>query len=230
MTAKMKFLCEIIAFLLMLPMILAYYFFCLILGTRRAFMDFSQLMCLFPGLIGEFFRRAFYRAVLPRCEKNACVSFGTFFTHPTAEIGENAYIGPYTVIGDVIVGKDTLIGTGVSILNGTRQHGTERLDIPIREQPGEYPRVIVGEGTMVCERAVVLANIGKHCIIGAGTLVLEPIPDYAIAVGVPAKVIRFRNENEKELLNPSEIQNPSETHNESETPMDAKTHPPSPIP
>ena len=34
----------------------------------------------------------------------------------------------------------------------------------------------------------------EHCVIGAGAVVTKPIPDYAIAVGVPARVIRFRNE------------------------------------
>ena len=40
------------------------------------------------------------------------------------------------------------------------------------------------------ERAIIAADIGQHCVIGAGSVVTKPIPDYAIAVGVPAKVIR----------------------------------------
>jgi acetyltransferase-like isoleucine patch superfamily enzyme len=36
--------------------------------------------------------------------------------------------------------------------------------------------------------------VGKHCVIGAGSVVSKPIPDYAVAVGVPARVIRYRNE------------------------------------
>jgi len=44
------------------------------------------------------------------------------------------------------------------------------------------------------ERATVAANIGYHCIIGAGALVLSPVPDYRIAVGVPARVIRDRRQ------------------------------------
>ncbi|MDO4550102.1 MAG: acyltransferase [Planctomycetia bacterium] len=192
----MKFLCEIITFILLLPIFIFYYFFCWILGHRRAFADFSQMMSLIPGIFGEFFRRVFYRTVLPRCEKNSCISFGVIFSHPTAEIGENVYIGPYCILGDITLEKDVLLASGVSVANGTKQHGTRRLDIPIREQPGEYPRIIIGEDSWVGERATVLANIGKHCIIGAGSLVVEPIPDYAIAVGVPAKVIKFRNQAE----------------------------------
>jgi serine acetyltransferase len=35
--------------------------------------------------------------------------------------------------------------------------------------------------------------VGKHCVVGAGSVVTKPLPDYAIAVGVPAKVIRYRD-------------------------------------
>lgn len=192
----MKNFCEILAFLLVLPILLLYFTFCPILGKRRAFMDFSQLMSLIPGIVGEFLRRAFYRAALPQCGKNASIGFAAVFSHPTAEIAENVYIGPFCILGDVTLEKDVLLASGVSVANGTRQHGCERLDIPIREQPGEYPRITIGEDSWVGERAVVLANIGKHCIIGAGALVLEPVPDYAIAVGVPAKIVKFRNETE----------------------------------
>jgi acetyltransferase-like isoleucine patch superfamily enzyme len=44
---------------------------------------------------------------------------------------------------------------------------------------------------------VILADIGKHCVIGAGSVVTKPIPDYAIAVGVPARVIRSRRTTEE---------------------------------
>ena len=52
----------------------------------------------------------------------------------------------------------------------------------------------IGRDTWVGDRATVLADVGRHCVIGAGAVVTEPIPDYAIAVGVPAKVTRYRNQ------------------------------------
>src|SRR5262249_57529706 len=91
-------------------------------------------------------------------------------------------------------GEEGLLGWGVWIMNGGGQHGIERLDIPIREQPGAWPRVTVGRDTWIGDCAVVLADVGKHCVIGAGSVVTKPVPDYAIAVGVPARVVRYRNE------------------------------------
>ena len=72
----------------------------------------------------------------------------------------------------------------------------ERLDIPIREQPGQWPHVTIGQDSWIGDRAIIQCDVGKHCVIGSGSVVTTPIPDYAIAVGVPAKVVRFRNQQE----------------------------------
>ncbi|MBR0190894.1 MAG: acyltransferase [Thermoguttaceae bacterium] len=165
----------------------------LFLPKQRVFADLTQFLALMPGIFGEYLRLAFLQWVLPRCGRNSCIGFGTIFSHPTAEIGENVYVGPYCILGDVTLGDDVLLASGVSIANGTNQHFFERTDVPIREQGGEYPRVTIGEDSWIGERAVILADVGAHCVIGAGALVLESIPDYAIAVGVPAKVVKFRN-------------------------------------
>jgi acetyltransferase-like isoleucine patch superfamily enzyme len=78
-------------------------------------------------------------------------------------------------------------------MNGGSQHGIERLDVPIREQPGTWVRVTIGRDSWIGDRAIVLADVGKHCVVGAGSVVTKPLPDYAIAVGSPARVIRYRD-------------------------------------
>lgn len=162
------------------------------LGPAAGFTSWSQAVSLVPGLCGVYLRRAFYRLTLPQCDANACIMFGVVISHPTTRIGRSAYVGSYCLLGDVTLEDDVLIGSQVSIMNGNRQHGIERLDIPVREQPGEWPHVTIGRDSWIGERAVVQANVGRHCVIGAGAVVTKPIPDYAIAVGVPAKVIRYR--------------------------------------
>jgi acetyltransferase-like isoleucine patch superfamily enzyme len=52
--------------------------------------------------------------------------------------------------------------------------------------------VTIGEDTWVGNCAIIMANIGKKCIIGAGSVVTKDIEDYSIVVGNPAKVIRKR--------------------------------------
>ena len=105
-------------------------------------------------------------------------------------------------LGDVSLRRDVLIASHVSIANGKSQHGIDRLDTPIREQPGVWSRVTIGEDSWIGDRAVVLADVGRHCVIGAGSVVTKPVPDYAIAAGVPARVIRFRNAAEAQSDRP----------------------------
>jgi acetyltransferase-like isoleucine patch superfamily enzyme len=193
-----KSLCKAIAdglaLVLVLPAALCYGVAALVLGRGRAFPGWSQALALVPGITGAYLRRAFYRIVLARCDSGAWIEFGTIISHPTAEIGRNVYVGAYCSLGDVTLEDDVLLASFVSVANGTRQHGIDRLDVPIREQPGEWPRVRVGRDTWIGDRATVLADVGEHCVIGAGSVVTDPVPDYAVAVGVPAKVVRFRNQ------------------------------------
>jgi virginiamycin A acetyltransferase len=94
------------------------------------------------------------------------------------------------------VQDDVVLASHGSVLSGSRQHGIERLDIPIRKQPGIRQRVTIGRDTRIGERTVIMADVGRHCVIGAGAVVVEPIPDFAIAVGVSAKVIASREDLE----------------------------------
>lgn len=201
MKGIIKKLVEGLATLLVLPAVLCYQLTRLCFGAERAFPDWSQAFSLIPGLCGAYLRRAFYRLVIRRCAAGSWIGFGTVFSHSTAEVGRIAYVGLYCCLGDVTLEDDVLLGSQVSIMNGAGQHGIERLDIPIREQPGVWPRVTIGPDTWIGDRAVIMADVGAHCVIGAGSVVTKPIPDFAIAIGVPAKIVRYRNETQgSELL------------------------------
>jgi acetyltransferase-like isoleucine patch superfamily enzyme len=187
-----KALADAAAVVLVGPAVLCYRLGALLLGPEKAFPGWSQAFSLIPGLTGVFLRRAFYRWALAACGNGACLSFGTLFSHPTARVGRNVYVGPFGTLGDVTLEDDVLLGAHVSIMNGSAQHGIDRLDVPIREQPGVWPRVTIGRDSWIGDRAIIMADIGKQCVIGAGAVVTKPIPDCAIAVGSPAKVVRFR--------------------------------------
>lgn len=127
------------------------------------------------------------------CSNSVSISFGTIFSSSKCSLGAHLYIGPFGSIGEVEIGDDVLIGSHVSIPNGGRQHGIERLDVPMRIQPGEWQRMHIGNDTWIGDRAVVMADVGQHCIVGAGAVVTRSVPDYAIVAGCPARVLRFRN-------------------------------------
>lgn len=185
---------------LVFPAFLCYRLSALIAGPGRAFPGWSQCFSLIPGITGVYLRRAFYSLVLPHCPLNCWIGFGTIFSYSTAKVGNHAYIGPFGCLGDVTLGDDVLLGSHVSIMNGKEQHGTKRLDIPMREQPGKWQHITIGCDTWIGDRALILADVGSHCVIGAGSIVTKPIPDYAVAIGAPAKVIRYRNEEEPQKM------------------------------
>jgi acetyltransferase-like isoleucine patch superfamily enzyme len=193
MKAAAKTVARGVALLLVLPCVVAYRLGAMVSGPEKAFPGWSQGFSLIPGLAGVYLRAAFYRLVYRRCAADACLGFGTVFSHPTAEVGHRVYVGVYCCLGDVTLEDDVLIGSHVSVANGGAQHGIERIDIPIREQRGVWPRVTVGRDSWIGDRAVVLADVGRGCVVGAGSVVTRPLPDYAVAVGVPAKVIRYRD-------------------------------------
>ncbi len=185
---------ELLATLLVLPAVCACWIGIRLAGPDRGFAGWSQMFSLIPGLTGVFLRRAFYRLMLPRCGIDCCLTFGTTISHPAAKIGDRVYVGAGCSLGEVELEDDVLLASHVSVMNGSQQHGIERLDVPIREQSGVFVPVRIGRDSWIGERAIIAADVGRHCVIGAGSVVTKPIPDFAIAVGVPARVIRFRNE------------------------------------
>ncbi len=90
----------------------------------------------------------------------------------------------------IVLERDVLTADKVYISDNL--HGYEDINLPIKQQPIiQHREVVIGEGSWLGENVCVLgAKIGKHCVIGANSVVTKDIPDYCVAVGVPAKVIR----------------------------------------
>lgn len=64
------------------------------------------------------------------------------------------------------------------------------------------PNLVIGDGTWIGTNVVIVGNIhiGKNCVIGANSVVTKDIPDYSVAVGIPAKVIRKYDFEKKEWI------------------------------
>lgn len=163
-----------------------------VLGKDRALEGSTQLLSLFPGLSGQYLRRAFLAWTIAECHPRALIGFGTIFSKTSARVGDNAYIGPYCSLGAVTVGRDVLVATGVHLLSGGKIHGTDDLTRPIREQEGQVIHITLGDGCWIGAGAMVMADVGKNSIVGAGAVVTKEVPSGVIAAGVPARVIRPR--------------------------------------
>ena len=70
--------------------------------------------------------------------------------------------------------------------------------IPIKDQGismEENSSVVIGEDSWIGTKATIIGkvHVGKHCVIGANSVVTKSIPDYCIAVGSPARIIKRYN-------------------------------------
>lgn len=181
-----------VAFVLVLPLLLDYWVWSRVFGRHTAFRGIVQVASLFPGLPGMYLRGALLRRVLADCHPTACVEFGVLFSEPGAVLGAGVYVGPRCTLGLVRIEKDALVASGVQIPSGGKTHHFSDPDVPIRDQGGELATVTIGEGAWVGAGAIVLADVGKGTVVAAGSVVTKPLPDFVVAAGVPAKVIRPR--------------------------------------
>jgi len=188
----LKRLANSLFFILALPIYLIYQIESLIIGQEKAFRGVSQFVSLFPGLLGMYWRRAFYVLALKHCSWDCDIGFGVLFSHSSAEIGKHVYIGSRSTLGDIVLGDYATLGSNVDIMNGGKQHYINDLNTPLQEQGGEYPKVFIGNDTWIGNSCVVMASIGKKSVIGAGSVVVHDIGDFEIAVGNPAQCIKKR--------------------------------------
>jgi sugar O-acyltransferase (sialic acid O-acetyltransferase NeuD family) len=118
---------------------------------------------------------------------------------PSSIIADDVKIGDGTVVlhgtiiqSSAVIGNHCIVNTAASI-----DHDCVLGDyVHIAPKVALCGAVRVGEGTLVGVGAVVIpgVHIGKWCTIGAGTVVTKDIPDYAVVVGNPGRIIKYNHE------------------------------------
>lgn len=180
------------ALIVVSPLVVLYWLLRPVSREDSLFAAFSQTVSLFPGLLGSYLRIAFYRGAMSHCAGDSYIGFGTLFSHRDTELHSGIYIGPQCNIGLSVIHRNCLLGSGVHLLSGKNQHRFDDPDTPIRLQGGEFTKISLGENTWVGNGAIIMANVGRDCIIGAGTVVTNDIPPGSIVAGNPGKVVRSR--------------------------------------
>jgi acetyltransferase-like isoleucine patch superfamily enzyme len=131
-------------------------------------------------------------------------------------INDDVYIGRNTILscknGDIIlnknvnigfnceiyslksvqVGENTLIAAYTYIIGGG--HTFEKLDIPFRDQEKHALGINIGSNVWLGAKSVIMdgCDIGNNSIVGAAAVVTKSIPEYSVAAGIPAKIIKSR--------------------------------------
>lgn len=104
-------------------------------------------------------------------------------------IGDNTWIGSFCSLdgtGRLTIGKFCSISVGTQI----QTHNTVKWALSGGELPYDYKPVSIGDCCFIGANSVITSGvtIGNHCLIGAGAVVTNDIPDFSIALGVPARI------------------------------------------
>jgi len=133
-------------------------------------------------------------------------------------VGHGVFVGRGSILsckdGDIVLGDQVNIGFHSEIFSGSRVevgryglfaaytylvgggHEFSRPDVPVILQPRTSRGITLGENVWLGTGAKVMdgVRLGRDVIIGAGAVVTEDVPDGSIAVGIPARVVRSRDE------------------------------------
>ena len=175
---------------------------------------------IMPGKTGNALRRIWFRRRFQSSGNFSCAT-GCEFRSPqtirfggVVSIGKNSFFsaeGGFIQVGDhcafnmnvhinasvggsIVIGDHCLIGPNVVMR--TAGHRFDDANQLIRMSGHNPADIMIGDDVWIGANAVILGgiNIGKGAVIGAGAVVTKDIPSNAVAVGVPAKVLRYRGQ------------------------------------
>ena len=150
------------------------------------------------GLLSVGMRYVLLKSVAKSCGEAVAVYSNVYLKNPqNLELGTNVTIQPMTYIeasGGVKIGSDTSIAHGVSIMSET--HNIDDREELFKNQGMTYKPVVIGEDTWIGAKVTIMAGvtIGNKAVVGANSVVTKDVPDYAIVVGAPARIIKYRGE------------------------------------
>ena len=192
------------------------------LKTIHSTSELMALFSKYRGEEGAFetqLRRILFRSMCRQAGHGVRVEPEVVLKHPeTMEFGDSVFIGAQTMIqgrfdGTCRIGNHVRIGPhsyfdarslvledyvgwgpGAKVLGSS--HTGDPIDVPIIATELKIDPVVVGYGADIGTNATLLpgVHIGAHAIVGAGAVVTTDVPEYAIVAGVPARVIRYRNQ------------------------------------
>jgi acetyltransferase-like isoleucine patch superfamily enzyme len=166
-------------------------------ARARRFAGFGQGTALcFPvaALFGERYIRVGEGTIIgPYSSLSAGVSPEHELDHEVVTIGDRCLIGKGNgIVGHerIVIGDDVFTGHHVYITDAN--HGYEDTGLAIGRQFAESRPVSIGDGSWLGTGSVVLpgVTIGRHVVVGASSVVTDDLPDFSVAVGNPARVIR----------------------------------------
>jgi maltose O-acetyltransferase len=156
-----------------------------------------QTLCLpWPGIIGFGLRNLLFSTLLKAKRGMVWIQPNVRFVHcERISMGSNCGINSGTYInglGSITMGDHVLIGSNVTISSG--RHPIEGCMPPVFMRPCEPMAIVIEDDVWIGAGAVIMPGITlkKGTVVGANAVVTRSTEEYAIVVGAPARVIRYR--------------------------------------
>jgi len=111
-----------------------------------------------------------------------------------AVVGRNCKISSHTFVCEgVLIEDEVFIGHGVTFINDSYPRATAKNGQLQTEKDWVVEHTLVRRGASIGSGSTILSEvtIGVHAIVGAGSMVVEDVPDYAIVAGNPARILRY---------------------------------------
>ena len=125
----------------------------------------------------------------------------------TLSIGDGTYVGRFChfyATSKIEIGKKVLIADRVYLADNL--HDFSDISKPVIDQPVKQTgEVMIGDGAWLGENVCIIGSkIGRQSVVGANSVVMQDIPDYCVAVGTPARIVKRYSFEKKEWLKTNE--------------------------
>lgn len=119
------------------------------------------------------------------------------------KIGDNCAIEQNVHItsgGGLLIGNDVTILGNVCITN--IDHKYQNIEKPVLEQNNIISQTTLGDGSFVGFGSIIQAGtkLGKHCVVGANSVIRGEYPDYSVIVGAPGRIVKYFDLNSKKWI------------------------------
>lgn len=153
-----------------------------LIGDARALCAITEHAARITGYKGILTRSVIYKHILDHVGQDVSIGFGTCFSKTNAKLGDRVYIGRNCSIGWVNIENNVHIADGVQILSGRNQHSTQDDRLTLQN-------ITIGQGAWIGAGAIIMTNVGPNAIVGAGSVVVHPVPAGEKVAGNPSRSI-----------------------------------------